>query len=42
LRARGRLVGVEAVDIGAPALELLAALAPGAARIRDVVDLPAK
>ena len=42
LRARGRLAGIERVDIGAPALELLAALAAGAARIRDVVDLPAK
>src|SRR6266404_9592734 len=41
-RARNRLARIERIDIGAPALKLLAPFMARAARIRDIVDLPAK
>src|SRR6266540_3463147 len=42
VRARDRLARVERIDIGAPALELLAAFITRTARVRDIVDLTAK
>ncbi len=43
LQARaGGAPGIDGVDVGAPAVELAAALVARAARIRDVVDLPAE
>src|SRR5260370_25677988 len=41
-RARDRPARVKRIDVGAPALELLAPFATGRARVRDVVDLAAK
>src|SRR5436189_303637 len=41
-RARSRLARVERIDVGAPALKLLAPFSTRTSRIRDIVDLPAK
>src|SRR6516225_3759066 len=41
-RAGDRPARVKRIDVGAPALQLLAAFATGRARVRDVVDLAAK
>ena len=41
-RARSRLARVERIDIGAPALKLLAPFSTRTSRIRDIVDLSAK
>jgi hypothetical protein len=41
-RARDRLARVERVDVGAPAVELTSTWVARTARVRNVVDLPAK